>query len=71
MAAKKRDGTPVKRADLYKGLKPVLVKLRDDQDEALAAAALARQKKSGAHRADKSAIVREALDRHPDLKPKR
>ena len=60
-------GTRQRRAD-FKGLKPVLVRLEESQDEALTREALRRAVDRGVSRPDKSEIVREALDRHPNLR---
>lgn len=66
-AKKKTEATKVRRSD-FKGLKQVLVRLEPRQDAALNREALRRAQERGSVRADKSEIVREALDRHPALK---
>lgn len=69
MAKKKTEAAAgrARRSD-FKGLKPVLVRLEGRQDAALTREALKRAKKRGSARPDKSELVREAIDRHPDLK---
>lgn len=52
----------------FKGLKAVLVRLEARHDDALAAEASRRAKAKGISKTDKSEIVREALELHPDLK---
>lgn len=54
-----------------KGLRAVLVRLREDQDQALTREALRRAVERQSSRPDKSEIVREALDAHPKLKRER
>jgi hypothetical protein len=60
--------TADKRRSDYKGLKKVLVRLEDRHVKALTVAARRRMEKRGAIRGDKSELVREALDMHPELK---
>lgn len=67
MTAKKKTEAKARRSD-FKGLKQVLVRLEPRQDAALNREALRRAQERKSVRADKSEIVREALDRHPALK---
>ena len=66
--AKKVTAPKRKQRSDRKGFKAVLVRLREDQDQALTREALRRAVERSVSRPDKSEIVREALDAHPRLK---
>lgn len=51
-----------------KGLQKVTVRLEPRQVDALQAAALRRAERRGSMQPDASEIVREALDKHPEVK---
>lgn len=71
MAAKKKTtAARAKRSDA-KGLKLVGVRLEDWQNKALNVEARARAEATGSAVNDKSAIVREALELHPDVRKHR
>jgi hypothetical protein len=58
------------RTDKVEGRISVLFRIDRHQDDALTVAAIARAAKKGTARTDRSAIVRDALDEHLELKGK-
>lgn len=67
---KKAETKRPRRSD-FKGLKAVLVRLEERHDKALTEIALKRAKAKGTAKTDKSEIVREALELHPEIKGRR
>lgn len=70
MATKKKTAKRASRSDV-KGLKLVGVRLEEWQNRALNLEARARAEATGSGVNDKSAIVREALELHPDVRKHR